>query len=166
MLQQTLSAQLPEMQSPSPLQCAPMPTLPQLPVLRSHECCGSHWPPCAEVQDWKHVPVVVSQLYGRQSICVTPALQTPEPSQAKAPSTESPLQVPPTQVLPRYFWQEPAPSQSPFSPQLDGESITQSEALRGAELAARARQVPGGLVSAHVWHPPEQALLQQSPSTQ
>jgi hypothetical protein len=101
MLQQTLSAQLPEMQSLSPLQCAPIPTLPQLPVVRSQECVGSHCPPCAEVQDWKHIPVLVSQVYGMQSICVTPALQAPEPSQANAPSTESPLQVPPTQVLPR-----------------------------------------------------------------
>jgi hypothetical protein len=101
MLQQTLSAQLPEMQSASPLQCAPMPTLPQLPVLRSHECCGSHCPPWAEVHDVKQVPVLALQLYGMQSICVTPALHTPVPSQAKAPSTESPLQVPPTQVLPR-----------------------------------------------------------------
>ena len=49
----------------------------------------------------KQVPVFVSQLYGVQSICVTPALHTPVPSQAKAPTTKSPLQMPPTQVLPR-----------------------------------------------------------------
>jgi len=38
MLQQTLSAQYPERQPLSSLQCAPARALPQLPDVRSHEC--------------------------------------------------------------------------------------------------------------------------------
>jgi hypothetical protein len=79
-LQQTLSAQYPEMQSLLPLQCAPGPTLPQLPVVRSHECCASHCP-CAVVQLSKQVRVDGLQVYGPQSIWVAPALQSPLPSQ-------------------------------------------------------------------------------------
>jgi hypothetical protein len=39
--------------------------------------------------------------------------------------------------------QAPAPSQVPSIPQVAGESTGQSEALRGADFAARARQMPG-----------------------
>jgi hypothetical protein len=38
--------------------------------------------------------------------------------------------------------------------------------LRGADFAARARQVPGDSAAVQVWQPLVQALLQQTPSTQ
>ena len=81
-------------------------------------------------------------------------------------TTESPLQVPPTQVLPKKKWQAPAPSQVPSSPQLDSLSATQSAGLRGAAPNERLTQVPPASGAEQVSQPSAQALSQQSPSTQ
>src|SRR6185312_11863847 len=97
---------------------------------------------------------------------VTPGLHCPVPSQANAPTTASPLQVPFMQVLPMYFRQPPAPSQKPSRPQVMGESTGQVEAVRGAAPADRMTQVPGEAGAEQVAQPPEQAVAQQTPSTQ
>jgi hypothetical protein len=92
----------------------------------------------------------VLQVYGTQSISVMPGLHWPVPSQAKAPTTASPLQVPFWQVFPRYFRQPPAPSQKPSRPQVSGESTTQVDPVRGAAPAGRITQVPGDSVAEQV----------------
>jgi hypothetical protein len=97
---------------------------------------------------------------------VAPALQTPVPSQAEAPSTTLPLQLPFAQVLPKKYWQAPAPSQSPLYPHFVASVALQSEALRGAEPAVRRRQVPPASGAVQVSQPSVQALSQQTPSTQ
>ena len=58
MLQQTWSAQWPEMQPVSSLHGSPGPACPQLPLAKSHECCESHW--LDWVQSVKQEPEVES----------------------------------------------------------------------------------------------------------
>ena len=107
---------------------------------------------------------VAPHTYGAHAVAPG-ALQLPAPSQEPVP----PLWLPPVhdivtlQVVPvTAIWQPPEPLHWPVLPQV--EVTGQKLAVRGAPPAAVGVHVPG--VAIQVWQSPEQALLQQTPSTQ
>jgi hypothetical protein len=63
-----------------------------------------------------------------------------------------------------YLWQFPAPSQTPFVPQL--EAPWSAQAPRGFAVAGAGMHTPTLPVSAHEKHGCEQSVSQQTPSSQ
>jgi hypothetical protein len=96
-LQQTESAQNPDWQSVSLAQVPPIPTWPQLPVVKSQACAPVH--SAVALQAAKQALVAVSQAYGTHS-WATAGTHWPLPSHASPLTTESPWQVPPAQLVP------------------------------------------------------------------
>jgi hypothetical protein len=157
--QQTPCAQMPELQSASAEQLPPIGLLPQLPLLQAFG--GSQSASVTQVV-W-HWPVVL-QVNGEQD-SVPIAEHAPAPSHRAATVrvvTEQPgrWQITP----PAYFSQAPAPSQNPSVPQVAGSVCGQSS--RGSVPTSAGMQVPTLPVAAQVSQAIEQAVVQQTPSTQ
>jgi hypothetical protein len=103
---------------------------------------------------------------GTQS-CVAPGLHRPAPSQAYAPTTASPLQLPGWHWVPAgYFRQFPEPSQVPSSWHVETSAVVQVLAMRGGEPFAIPTHFPIEAVAVQVWQPDVQAVSQHTPSTQ
>ncbi len=88
-MQQILSAQKPEAQSPFALHVAPFILRPQLAF--THCWPLEHWFVC--VQASKHAPVAGSHEKGTQ-MTEGPGRQRPRPSHERAPTTASPSHIP------------------------------------------------------------------------
>jgi hypothetical protein len=97
-----------------------------------------------------------------------PARQLPLPSHFPSPTALPLLQLALLHTVPlSYFRHAPAPSQKPSLPQLFLSLSVQSSS--GSVPALTGRQRPSSLsflALLQAWHPPAQALSQQTPSTQ
>jgi len=156
-LQQTPSAQKPELQSALAVHEPPGGRFPQLPV--ESQTCASHW--VLEVHLSKQVPLLASHENGVQRM-VGPDRQLPVPSQTLEPTIAAPWQVPEPQAVPiTALRQLPAPLQVPSRPQGSDRVALQSDAWRGASPLARPPQTPSEPLRAQVLHPELQDSLQQ-----
>jgi hypothetical protein len=135
---------------------------PQLPFAQTTG--GMH--SASEAQLARHCPLAGSHVNGVQMM-VGPARQEPFPSQTFAPITRSAWHAPAPQTVPASWSRQlPEPSQVPERPQLAGDSGGQSAAVRGWSPRGLGMQVPTTPGAVQVSQPPEQALEQQTPSTQ
>ena len=157
--QQTPWAQKPELQSVPAPQVAPTGLRPQLPLVQVRE-----GPQSASV--WQAVWQVASspQVNGAHEwLC--PVAHVPRPSQRPAEVSVWPAQLGAWQVTPAgYFWQAPAPLQTPSVPQLAAPVSWQS--LRGSVPRSAGEQVPNRPEAVQVWQIPAHRVAQQTPSVQ
>src|SRR4051812_13678979 len=161
MLQHSPSVQNPDLHSLSLLHSAPLGFSPQLPFAHTTPLAQSP----LETQLVAHLFVAGSQLYGAHTV-VGPDRQRPWSSQTLTSLTAAPLQVPGLQTVPAgnlRHW--PWPSHVPSSPQVATAETGQAPDGSAAPLATN-EQTPGALWSLQVLQVSEQALLQQTPSTQ
>jgi hypothetical protein len=157
--QQTPCAQIPELQSPSAPQVAPIGFLPQLPATQKL--------PVVQSLSLAHVVLhcpADPHMNGMQD-WLAGAAQAPLPSQRPAKVRVVPVHPAVWQAMPAgYFSQLPAPSQVPSVPQLD--APVSWHLPRGLVPRSAGMQLPIVPWPAQVRQSPVQALSQQTPSTQ
>ena len=162
-LQQTLSAQNPEVQPVPAVQTEPSAPL-GLHSPATQMFPETQWASAA--QGWAQA--VPRQRYAPQSVPFGSALQLPSPSQT-LPFKKLPTQAAELHAVPEtYFLQAPAPSQVPSRWQLVVPSSGQS--LCGSLPAVANPQTPSSLASSfraavQAWQVPEHAVSQQTLST-
>lgn len=160
-LQQTPWTQLPEPHSAPIWQAAPFGSLPQLPL--ASQVFGATQSVLA-LHVTLHAPV--PHLNGSH-IVVTPARQSPAPSQVLAWVSVDPAQAAAKQMVPAtYCRQAPAPLHVPSLPQEEAGAAGHWVETAGALPAAIGEQVPTVPVRLHERQVPEQPTLQQTPCSQ
>jgi hypothetical protein len=98
---------------------------------------------------------------------VVAAAQAPAPSQSRACVAVAPVQLAATHCVPLTCLRHaPAPLQVPSLPHVDAAAAGHCDATVGGAPAAIGEHVPTLSFSAHDWHVPVQALLQQMLFTQ
>jgi hypothetical protein len=160
-LQQTPWTQLPEPHSAPMAQVAPFGSLPQLPL--ASQVLGETQS-VLPLQVTLHAPV--PHLNGSH-IVVTPARQSPAPSQVLAWVSVDPAQAAARQMVPATCCrQAPAPLQVPSLPHDDAGAAGHWVATAGGLPAAIGEQVPTVPVRLQDRQVPEQPTLQQTPCSQ
>jgi hypothetical protein len=157
--QQIPWAQKPELHSAALPQVAPTGFLPQLPL---RQLLGGRQS-LSLAQICRHLPSV-PHMNGAHD-CPGVVTQVPVPSQRNAVVSVEPSQPACLHIVPvEYFWQAPAPSQTPLVPQLAAPWSEQS--LRGLVPTSAGRQFPTAPGAAQLKQVSVQARLQQTPSAQ
>jgi hypothetical protein len=157
--QQIPCSQKPELHSTALPQVAPTGFLPQLPLRQLLGATQS----LSLAQIVRQLPVV-PHMNGAHD-CPGVVTQVPRPSQRNAVVSVETSQPAGLHIVPvEYFWQAPAPSQTPLLPQLGAPSSAHS--LRGSVPTSAGRQLPTAPGAAQLKHTSVQARLQQTPSAQ
>jgi hypothetical protein len=159
LVQQTPCWQMPVPHSAPAVQAAPSSFFEQTPLLQTYPAAQSP----AAVHEVRHVPFVL-HAYVPQEDCV-PAWQVPVPLHVRACVYVPAAQVSAAHDVPAaYRSQAPAPSHAPFVPQLAAPAS--AHWFSGSCPCGTGEQVPSLPGTAHDWHVPVQAALQQMPCSQ